>query len=922
VLVRFREGQKWLQSREDGPWLQELEALFELPADEGRTVPAITAARLWVLRATPERKLKRLDLLSVFPLEVVQPLIETVCARGTPDQRREALIRAALRRLEHSGERGSDALDAHLFRRYARMPREKLLRRWKLLWDRGLLGQLRGFFLTFAHELDRLYETFLDDEYGPVRWQALATYLRFDVPFYTARLRDGFPAVRTEVLLCLKHLGDDCLDVRQLEESLRSPDDCERWVAFRLLLSKKKELPLQELLDALRERNPPPEPPSVKRISRRRLKPSWLHALEEHGHNARAELFAHTFKATQGNVEVWPALIALVDQSLRSTLESLEHRGTSTRNFNLAMLAHGNPHQRLLAAELLHWKHPDALAAYVEDPDPGIALFARSANMRHEAEEQRAARQKVFDDEARQEEAQRKTQKDRPQLGHERISSFSCFEELWNALPEYRRTHIHCKPARAPRWAFEPESEKPRESSPLLQFYWYDLLTQRLLQLYEPRHQRLLLAGLRDEELAPYAACLLREHLPVPELTSLAMDLETSDVFVDFASLTVARTPQGREVARQLRTELLAGRLDALFSDSEPRGMLRQFRMGGLVPSPSHRLLLLDGPRGLLPLVEPGTPEWLRSEALETIRTEWDELARLAPAQPEVLQWARAHEGVDDVEARRVALELLALIGTREDAARWRLVLSRDDTPEPLLAAALRIVGRFPGEPDLDRFRALLSRSPQVGSQAAVVLAKAANASRVEELVRLLESPPASLEDARASTIPWRRAIAEAVLQSGDGEQTKRTVKRLGHDDLPRKAALQHLRLPEQVLFIAAGWRPPNSPDTNARQHDEATLEGLRKAILRVGEAPAHRVLIEAAFWEQPATASAEHPIRSCASKLLERVDERDVDLLVEALRRRPADALALRWLSTTRQGEEALAAAWTERAHPWWVPS
>ncbi|HEX5749493.1 MAG TPA: hypothetical protein VFZ09_24910 [Archangium sp.] len=911
VLVRFRQGRELLEARTPGPWIEQLEELFDMPEDVGRTAPAVTAATVWAHRATPERRLKRLDVLSVFPLDAVQPVVDTVSERGTQHQRREALIRAALKDLEHDADTGQrEGVDGRMLRRYTRMSRVKLLRRWKLLWDLGLLGQ-RGF--SRAQGLSRLYATFLDDEYGPARWRALTALSFFDQASYAeyeARLRDGFPAVRVEALERLKLLLAFAhgLDAAHLTAPLRSQDDRERWMAYSILASHR-QVPLEELLAALPERAPLPTP---RRRVRHGLGPVWVDAMREHEARGQAELFFHVFKAAQDNEGAWPALFphaGTSDGPLRGVLHS---NGIDATKFIQAMLKDGSPSQRRVAAQALR-RSPRLLVPYADDPDPEIATWARNAAGWLRYDEEQRARKTAQDEVARQAELERQARKARPVLDSERLIGFTSFEQLWNALPDHELPFHRIKGGRPPRRFSESERESDLNR---LTHYWYHPVTQRLFQLYEPRHQSLLLAGLRTD-LRDFAAPLLREHLPVPGLVPLALDW-CEGAASDFATYILAETPQGEEVARQLRAELLSGRLDALFEGTVQRRALR-VAPGRIHQAPTSRLMLLDGLRGVLPILEPGTAEWLRSEALHLIHSNREQLETSARMQPEVLQWARDHAFVEETPVRTIALEVLSLAGAPEDAARWRPLLSQEGLPEQSLTAAIRIVSRFPAGSDLDLFRNLLSHSSQVGSEAAQALAKAANGNRVEELVRLLETPPPSLADADAATAPWREAIAEAVLRCGDGGQAKRVAKQLSREASLQRLAERSLHLPEHLLFLAAGQTPPKSTDPNTARD---APKHLREALGRVDEEAARRVLIEAAFWELPGISRFEHPFRFCAADLLDHVEERNVDLLVEALRKRPDDALALRWISGTAQGEETLAAVWSEQGFSWWVPA
>ena len=279
----------------------------------------------------------------------------------------------------------------------------------------------------------------------------------------------------------------------------------------------------------------------------------------------------------------------------------------------------------------------------------------------------------------------------------------------------------------------------------------------------------------------------------------------------------------------------------------------------------------------------------------------------------EALDWARqAADTAQDAETQEIAFRILALFGHAEDAAHWRASLEQRNMPASLLAPIVWLVARFGGESDLPLFRSLLDHSPEVGLEAAVALARVGGASVVEEVVRLLESSPPSLDSRRCfMNGRWRQSAAEVVIRFGDGKQAQRCARALDGGRGVWHVAARHVRLPEHLLFLAdhLGSKDPAAEDDDG--YDDAK-ELLERMIAHVGEEAAHRVMLEASLWGGI--------FERCFWDFVgEDLRTRDSTLLLEHLRETPDHARILHCLKQLSTGEELIAAVWQEKDVPWW---
>ncbi|MBN8227027.1 HEAT repeat domain-containing protein [Corallococcus macrosporus] len=884
VLTRLEEGEALLRRRPAGAWVMELETLFDAPDDATRGSPSTVALSVWSQLAPSSRHLQRLDVLSQGSLAVMGPVISTVAGKGTLEQKREALLRAAVNSLEFGYVlRGEWHPRIRFSGKTHGIPAERWLEQWEHLWDVGLVGDTS----RRSKPLEALYAEFLNDPCGPARWRALVARARMnkkgDAALFRTAVRDRHRAVRIEALARIRRHRLR-VEPTAIATSLSSLDDDERWMAL-ASIGAASTLPIDLVVAGLARNTPqPPEVdmPSPGNRWRAQERP-WEKAMRKHGEAARAELIGGLRARMEGEAGV-RTYFELIDGPYRDVaLEVFPQWGISASQTVRSMLATGSPRQRRTAAKLLEGHH-EALAPYVDDAEPEIASLAQNAVQRHQflapfragPPARMPTESQPLDD--------FHSRYARPILTPQVLSRYDSFEECWAALA----THIFMGlPSTQPSFNLRASAWEPdRQAKELL---------QRLLLLYRPGHQALVLDGLMDEERARVAVFILRQAPPVGAVLAL---MSRGGALLEAAVAVLRGTPHGAQGAQQLCEMLCAATERRELSSSWAR-MLAE----------------LDGIAAFFPLLEPGAPRTLRDEAISFIRSKWEPLEELTTPRQDVMERARALETSTKTRVREIALRVLSLSGTSGDAERGRLRLKQAEAPL-VRAAAVHLVGRLGNSQDLPMLRALLTGTPEVAGEAAIAMARLGGTSVVEELLRLVESPPRGLERARWRkgrwNGPWRDwhlAVAEAVIRGGDGEQARRLAFALVDDDDVWDVAREHFRLPEHLLFVAG---PLSRQELLSEDSFHAELsDDLDKVLEGLNPEAARRVMLEAALRGEPFSKSFEDRIKV--------IRPEDLDLLLPRLRAQPDDALALRWVGQLPSGEAVIDALWRELSVQWW---
>ncbi|MFL5357606.1 hypothetical protein [Archangium sp.] len=915
VFTRMEKGSSVLMSRPMGPWLTELEALMDAGDEVYPGSEPITAS-VWAQRADEKRLLERLDALSRHAPSTLAPLLAAVEKNGRPEQKREALLRAALNSLE-LGERDNEGdwvVKASFARKTAALSSEQWLRQWEQLWGCGLVGEVS----SRAQCLDPLYAEFIEDPCGPARWRALVALQHLESSTcperFRAALHDEFRPVRIQALALLSE-GGHAFDPAEAWLSLVSLDEHERWVAFEAT-GLFKTAPLELLLAVLSHEKTSPSEESSSNSRWLPIETPWEEAVRKLGENAHGKLI----RAVHSRLEEYGyrAFADLMDGPHGEVVEELipSWYGNPPTSFFLELLETKSPRQRRFAARRLHsQRQAEILAPYVEDADPEVARLARQS-----LEEQQETQRRQAEYKARHE-AERQPSEDRwnrPILKSRALENLESFEALWKALSTHRLPHsieeqiaYHREQKARETSLKDNEFEEPiesvsdRERKPFL---------KRLRQLYRPHHQSLLLTGLTDVDLVPFAMVLLREHLPVSDMLALIV---RGGRLLESAVELLRGTPHASEAARRLREEALA---DRLRPEPDPYQYVHESAIAsGYAAKEVRRRVIsqlerLDGVAALLPWLEPGTPETFRRQTIEHLQgfiySRWRHRAALN--RPEVLDWARrASEGAQEEEVREIAFSLLSVLGDDGDAARCRSLLDDHDLPPRTLGIILRLYRRFASKSELPFFRTFLTHSPEAGSEAAAALVHLGGDSVLEELVQLLESPPPALDALPLihHFVGWKLMVAEAIIRFGNGTQAKRLARLMAHDRDVWRVAARHIRLPEHLLFIAGhlGNKDPAADEDDGYDDARKVFEGM---LRRVDEASAHRVMLEAMPWGYTFANSFEDFVS---------VRPEDTDLILSALRERPDNPLALSWLGSLAEAEELLDTLWREQGVPWW---
>ncbi|MDY7229477.1 NACHT domain-containing protein [Hyalangium rubrum] len=904
VVLRFSRAEEYLLGRKPGPWVTELDRLI----DTLEAGAASNAAKVWAQRAPASRLLERLDLLSRFPPATVKPLLEAVVRSGSPEQKREALMRAALNILELGEYDDSDWQALVRFQGLTQgVPSEVWLRQWDLLWACNLLGDI----VDYDKDLEPLYAEFTEDSCGPARWRAIVahTHLHGAVPEEVLRtaLQDDFRPLRIEAMarLVAQELP---IGIAEVLPSLVSLVPDERWVAF-ASATQVKALPLELLLAVLEHAPPPPHRKDDD-------SPKWLptqHPWEESAGN-------HTLRAHQtlaGEVarrvtesQSFKSFAEMLEGPYSQVVEELFPTRDAKAPFFAELLANGSPPQRRFAAKTLcSDREAELLTPYLQDADPEVARAAHQAL----AEAQRILARRQERENSTPLERSRPKPWDLPAFDIQTLPRFESFETLWSTMAKSRLPYdlgaslqdVAEVPTSALVWERERRFKRPEEPSRAS-------ILEHLLRLYQPQHQPLVLAGLEDSELAPFAAAVLRQHPPVDEMLAR---IRQGGSLLERAVDVLRGTPHASEAAKLLRAEALTGRLKPELNSpslfQEHLEDLDQNRMNRWL---CHQLERLDGVAGLLPWLEPTTPQELRSKVLEDLR--WKmlrrELEHPGSNRSLLLSWARQASGPSsEREVREIGLWILSIVGEAEDALRWKQAPDLHALSPWSLASVIWLVSRFSTASDLPWFRPFLTHSPEAKSEAALVLARLGGEGVVEELVDLLETHPANFRHhiSWAHHFTWKQAAAEVIVRFGDGEQAKRAARALTDDPEVWELAQRHQRLPEHVLFIAAElWRQDPTSD-NDREYDRA--ERVLKGMLqKVDAKAAHRVMLEASMWGDPFESTFEDHVTP---------EPGDLDLLLATLRQEPGNALALHWLMSLPHSEELLDCLWREVNAPWW---
>lgn len=278
------------------------------------------------------------------------------------------------------------------------------------------------------------------------------------------------------------------------------------------------------------------------------------------------------------------------------------------------------------------------------------------------------------------------------------LNAYTSFEDLWSVLRE--------KPLELKSWAsvdYEGRDDRVDHIALLAEKAWIDnhqkttLVANRLRELYVPqRHRELCLRNLDHPLLGLWAEVLLSASARERDLLPL-----------------VARSPRcaARVASIAHGTELAPAVVDAFIAavnrgflrmDPPPVGKEESFSHQDDTPMWFSSFAVLGGLEGLVRLIQAKNVEAsVRQTALTHIGKNQAKLTTNLSegARAEILGWARETARRGDQGDRVLALYLLALIGTPEDATAWVDSLMVVGVPERVAQAALRLI-RIHGTPE------------------------------------------------------------------------------------------------------------------------------------------------------------------------------------------------------------------------------
>jgi hypothetical protein len=242
-----------------------------------------------------------------------------------------------------------------------------------------------------------------------------------------------------------------------------------------------------------------------------------------------------------------------------------------------------------------------------------------------------------------------------------------------------------------------------------------------------------------------------------------------------------------------------------------------------------------------------------------------------------------------------------------------------------------------------------------LGSSEPEVVVAALNAmgtwAMPERLLELMHQPPKAIREAEATFPPrmyaWRRSLARAIMERGNGAQALELARLMRDDDL-WKLTPEMGRLPEHALLVAGyvcsdpGERTIPADITgggdevivsDVPEKAERFIENLARTH---GSEPVRDALVEGLLWrsddrEGPdrippeLRESFDSYVGRFFQDMLTRLGGPRVEMvprLIEHLRTQRDSAVALALLAATGGGEAELVALWEELRVPWWSPS
>jgi len=445
-------------------------------------------------------------------------------------------------------------------------------------------------------------------------------------------------------------------------------------------------------------------------------------------------------------------------------------------------------------------------------------------------------------------------------------------------------------------------------------------------------------------------------------------DLLRAFSFGELACMRAARVASGSDLAGEAATHMCVALQAGLFSPP-PEPEKPYFR----AKEPMWPVLVYELGRleSLLKLLHRETPEWVIMTVLSFIEKNRSYLVKSATDAEctRTAAWARSVAEAD-VRPWTLAVQLLSMVGSRDDARRWRSRLSQESLPEAVAEAALELIGKLGNSSYLPMLRTLAEsteREPLLVA-ALCAVAELGGSDEANWMFGLLKAPPPgtrrmqerveaweqwdALTSARRRTTKerslaygsteagrpdfprpmswdldrWRRPCYRTIVRFGDSKQALTIARMLVDDGSAVRLLQEHGRLPEHALLVLGALRHAPADHVIPYQitgggdevvTDDTALRvsGLVGAFaLEVGVEEVRRAFLRAAFWNPRDEDAAIEIVDSLGGTKLG-----DATLLMEQLEADPTLPLALRLLSLIGGNEAAIITRWRRSASPCW---
>jgi hypothetical protein len=1007
-LLSDEAGVAQLRVRGPGAWMRDLRALFEEPV-----VGEAAEGLWWELCSDSELLTCVADLSPDHPQ--LARVLAAVARCGSLGQRREAVLRVMI-------PRGSRLGGGALVGDISELPSDGVLALWEPAVRAGVVGDVvpRMHDEDARSKLEEVLAAFVDDQEPAVRWRAVVA-LRAMMggkrswsgdrkpvalhPGVVATLRrllsDASTYVRAEALALLAD-GAIHLTWDELLPLLIASGSDVRLISLRASLAGRELASPEGLVRALATLPPPPERswsdgPSAEL--------PWSSSVREHTKRAREMLVEAVGEllVRWGGAE---RIFAMSDEPGLEWVVSSILGGTFGHRVDVPMtvlrraLASSSGPAKRWGAERLRWRTTavvptDLLKSLAADPDPGVAEAAARQLRMSQGERVVVSGFAAYEEAVEPESGTEPAALDEaalhlPVMGGRRgktitlsaLRATGTFEEAWDLLG---KGSVETKSAQEMEGYYsedgpdfivmlaEQAADENREQ--------VRGAFEHLRGLYRGAWRDALINNLGHPSRGLFARLLLETE---PRSRDLLRAIRQNDV----AARRVAELARGTTLSLAVVDALITAILDGAIELPPPDPSVPNWFV--TEPAVLKTLRQAGGDEALVELlVRADSPE-ITGHALRALVGAADDVARGAVtsraigrsqqgnrpmsdgARERGRRWALRHVG--DANRHLDALRLLAIVGTSEDASRWRLALESGMVPPTEMALAARIVGRTGGDADLAWLRDLTMSTLHLGvvGEVMATLAARGRADDARWAFERLDDPPpgvraaaarhedstrrrdAMREAARAAgdrdwysageddpdlgprfvdTTSWQHYVHVAVLRHGDDALGMELAWRLAESNHSLQLCMDEGRLPSHALLVlGAIHHDPGEhviPAGVSGGGDEVVGSGVpdavRAAVDRIVETTSQeevrRVFLEAILrgYDSEWGRGDSYGLVGNLFFALGGPQPADCGRLLTQLRGDPSNGVALGLLADIGRGEAELLDVWRERGVAWW---